>query len=192
MTTRQILLWIHFNLLPHISKALEEKKKTNPHLIYTPDWLVGITFRETGGLINKYASVNTKPEVMHTLMRGDYSQRPGEKEKSYHGFGYTQIDIASFPKFVKSGDWKDPLKCYLMAIDVLEGKRKYIEPHSPKLKGDALHRAITAAYNCGEGNVAKVLVAGNDIDWRTTGHDYSKDVWQRRAFYQQIVTELNN
>lgn len=192
MTTREILIWIHRNLRPYIDNAIIVKKQANPNLIYTPDWLVGITYRETGVLIARYASQGMKPEDIHTLMRGDYSQRPGEKEKSHHGYGYTQIDIASFPEFVKSGKWKDPLQCYLMAIDVLEGKRKYIEPHLPKLGGDDLQRAITAAYNCGEGNVYKALSAGNDVDSRTTGHDYSKDVWQRRNFYKQIVSELNN
>jgi hypothetical protein len=192
MTTRDVLIWIHRNLRPYIDNALIVKKQNNPNLIYTPDWLVGITYRETGGLIARYASQGMKPEVTHAMMRGDYSQRPGEKEKSYHGYGYTQIDIASFPSFVKSGKWKDPLQCYLMAIDVLEGKRHYIEPHLPQLVGDDLHRAITAAYNCGEGNVVKVVIAGQDIDSRTTDHDYSKDVWQRRNFYNQILLELHN
>lgn len=191
MTTRDILIWIHRNLRPFIDNAIIVKKQANPNLIYSPDWLVGITYRETGILIARYASQGMKPEDIHPLMRGDYSQRPGEKEKQYHGYGYTQIDIASFPEFVKSGDWKDPLKCYLKSIDVMEGKRHYIESHS-KLGGDDLNRAITAAYNCGEGNVVKVVNAKQDIDARTTGHDYSKDVWQRRNFYKQIVSELNN
>lgn len=192
MTTREILLWIHNNLGQYIDNAILVKKQANSNLIYTPDWLVGITYRETGGLIARYASQGMKPEIIHTLMKGDYSQRKDEKEKSYHGFGYTQIDIGSFPLFVRSGKWKDPLQCYLMAIDVLEGKRHYIEPHLPKLGGDGLHRAITAAYNCGEGNVVKAITAGNDVDSRTTGHDYSKDVWQRRNFYKQILSELHN
>jgi hypothetical protein len=91
-------------------------------LLYTPDWLAGIAYRETGGLINKYGNVGTKPEIMHTIMRGDFSKRTGEKEASFHGYGYWQIDIGSFPEFVKSGDWKDPLKCCIKAIDVLESK----------------------------------------------------------------------
>jgi hypothetical protein len=192
MTTREVFIWMHINLRQYIDNAILVKKQANPSLIYTPDWLVAITYRETGELINRYASQCMKPEVVHTLMRGDYSQRPGETEKQYHGYGYTQIDIASFPAFIKSGKWKDPLQCYLMAIDVLEGKRHYIEPHLPKLGGDDLQRAITAAYNCGEGNVVKALTASSDVDSRTTGHDYSKDVWQRRNFYKQIVSELNN
>jgi hypothetical protein len=190
MTTRDILLWIHINLLSSINKAIEEKKKANPLLIYTPDWLVGITYRETGGLIAKYGG--KKAEVMHSLTRGDFSQRPGEKEKQYHGYGYVQIDIGSYPDFVKSGAWKDPFKCYAKAIDVLEEKRKYIQSHMIRLGGDDLHRAITAAYNCGQGNVVKALSANKDVDSYTTGHDYSKDVWQRRNFYRQIITELNN
>jgi hypothetical protein len=192
MTTREILIWIHVNLLPSITQAITEAKKKNPGLIYTPDWLVGIAYRETGGLINKYGSTNVRPDIMHTLMRGDYSKRDGEKFAMHHGFGYWQIDIDSYPEFVKSGNWKDPFKCCLQAIDVLESKRQYIESKLPKLGGDDLHRAITAAYNCGEGNVVKVLVAGQDVDTRTTGHDYSAEVWQRRSFYKQIVTELSN
>jgi hypothetical protein len=192
MTTRGILIWIHVNLLSSIQGAIAEAKKKNPALLYTPDWLAGIAYRETGGLINKYGNVGTKPEIMHTIMRGDFSKRTGEKEASFHGYGYWQIDIGSFPEFVKSGDWKDPLKCCIKAIDVLEGKRLYLESKLPKLGGEDLQRAITAAYNCGEGNVTKVLLAGQDVDTRTTGHNYSAEVWQRRSFYKQIVTELSN
>jgi hypothetical protein len=62
--------------------------------------------------------------------------------------GLPQIDIASFPAFVNSGDWKDPLKSWLKAIAVLESKRKYILSKCPDVKGEFLHRAVTAAYNC--------------------------------------------
>lgn len=191
MNTRQILIWIKNNLVPSINQAIAQSQKPDTILIYTTDWLVGITARETGDLINRYASANTKPEIMHTLMRGDYSQRPGETEKSYHGYGYTQIDIASFPDFVKSGDWKIPLKLYLKTIEILEEKRLYIEKHFQKLGGDQLNRAITASYNCGEGNIVKVLSEGKDIDAFTTDHNYSADVWQKRNFYKQIIAELN-
>jgi hypothetical protein len=191
MTTREILIWIHVNLRPFIDRAIDQAKQKNPGLLYTPEWLVGMTYRETGGLINKYGRVGTKPEIIHSLMRGDFSKRPGEKEASYHGYGYMQIDIGSFPEFVKSGDWKDPFKTYLKAISVLDGKLQYIEQHFPRLGGDDLHRAITAAYNCGEGNVVKVLTAGNDIDSRTADHNYSLDVWQKRSFYRQILQDLN-
>jgi hypothetical protein len=190
MTTRQILIWIHTNLHPSIVKAIEENRKKNPGLQYSSDLLVGITYRETGGLIKRYASVNTRPEVMHSLMRGDLSQRPGETEKQYHGYGYTQIDIGSYPDFVKSGDWKDPFKTYMKSIAVLEEKRQYIEKIMPRLEGEELLKAIVAAYNCGQGNVVKALLAGNDVDSRTTGRDYSSEVFLRRNYYNQIVAEI--
>lgn len=192
MTTREILVWIHLNLRASIDKAIEKKKSDNPALIYTPEWLAAITYREVGELIRRYVMAGTKTELMHTLMRGDFSQRAGEKEKRYHGYGYTQIDIGSYPEFAISGDWKDPLKCYLKAIDVLESKRHYIERHMIRLGGDNLYRAITSAFNCGEGNVVKALAADKDVDYYTTGHNYSLEVWQRKQFYNQIVSEVSN
>jgi hypothetical protein len=147
----------------------------------------GITMRETGFLIARYVKEKVKPEVIHTLMRGDYGQRPGEKEKSYHGYGYPQIDIGSYPAFIKSGDWKDPFKVFCKAIAVLEEKRLYLQPKFPNLQGDSLMRAITAAYNCGQGNVAKVLNEGKDIDARTYNKDYSAEVWRFRQIFNSIT-----
>lgn len=186
MTERSILSWINRELGPIIDQAIEEAKKKNPDLIYTRDWLAAMCMRETGFLIARYAKQGMKVAIIHTLMRGDYSQRPGEKEKSYHGYGYWQIDIASYPQYVKSGDWKDPLKTCAMAISVLEEKRKYLEPRFANLKGDSLHRAVTAAYNCGQGNVAKVLREGKDIDARTHNMDYSAEVWRYRQIFNSL------
>jgi hypothetical protein len=73
-----------------------------------------------------------------------------------------------------------------MAIAVLEEKRLYLEPKFPNLQGDSLHRAITAAYNCGQGNIAKVLNEGKDIDDRTYNHDYSREVWRFREIFNTL------
>lgn len=192
MTTIDILRWIKLNLGPIIADKLAAAKVKNPGLLYTEDWLAGIAMRETGALIAKrIGQAGNLPTgkifgVIAPLMTGDYSQRPGEKENSYHGFGFWQADIKSFPAFVRSGDWKDPAKGCAMAIDILEGKRDYLQPHFPDLAGDDLHRAITAAYNCGEGNVRDVLNEKHDIDIRTTGHDYSKNVWEFREMYRNL------
>ncbi len=186
MTERDILQWINVNLGPAIDKALVHAREKFPNHLYTKDWLAGITMRETGFLIARYIKEKVKPETIHTLMRGDYGQRSGEKEKTYHGYGYPQIDIGSYPDFVKSGDWKDPFKVFLKAITVLEEKRLYLAPKFPNLQGDSLHRAITAAYNCGQGNVAKVLAAGQDIDARTYSKDYSREVWRFRAIFNSL------
>jgi hypothetical protein len=186
MTERETLLWIKTNLGPSIDRALIHAREKFPDHPYTRDWLAGIIMRETGFLIARYVKAGTTPAIIHTLMRGDYGQRPGEKEKSYHGYGYPQIDIGSYPDFVRSGDWKDPFKTVCKAIAVLEEKRAYLEPKFPNLQGDSLHRAITAAYNCGQGNVAHVLQEGKDIDARTYNHDYSREVWRFRELYNTL------
>lgn len=186
MTERDILSWINNNIGRAIDMALAHAREKTPDLIYTKDWLAGLTMREVGFLIARYVKEGVKPEIIHTLMKGDYNQRPGETEKFYHGFGYPQIDIGSYPDFVKSGDWKDPFKVFRKAIDVLETKRLYLTPHFPNLQGDSLCRAIIAAYNCGEGNVKHVLEAGEDIDHRTYNHDYSAEVWRFRQIFNTL------
>lgn len=192
MTNIEILRWIKLNIGPIIAEKLAAAQLKNPDLLYTEDWLGAIVMRETGGLIAK--RINQAGDVpsgkmlgvISPLMTGDYSQRPGETEKRYHGFGFFQADIGSFPAFVRSGDWKDPGKACAKAIDILEGKRVYLTHHYPALAGDDLARATTAAYNCGEGNVGHVIDAKQDIDARTANHDYSKNVWEFREMYRNL------
>lgn len=186
MTNTQILQWVKTNLGSYINEALNEGKIKNSSLLYTEDWLGAITCRETGDLINRYVTQGKSVLEIAELMKGDYTQRKGDTQKQYHGFGFIQIDIASFPEFVNSGDWKDPLKCYTMSISVLEGKRKYIQSHFTSLEGYALERTITAAYNSGEGNVAKCLKEGVDVDTRTANHNYSKQVFEFREIYKTL------
>jgi len=54
------------------------------------------------------------------------------------------------------------------------------------IPGYELDRATVAAYNCGEGNVAKVMRAGLDVDARTHQHNYSAEVWRFREMYKAI------
>lgn len=184
MTQRQILLWIKENLSPVIQKALEQ----NPDVIYTEDWLAGMAYRETGFLIGRYADKKMKAEDIHGLMKGDYGQRDGETEKKYHGFGYWQIDTGSYLPFIKAGYWKDPFKTCMKAIEVLEEKRIYLAQNFDfgKIDLHTIHRAITAAYNCGQGNVLKALHRGYDVDRYTHNGDYSKMVWKYRDAYRSL------
>jgi hypothetical protein len=186
MNNTQILQWIKKNLASYINEAISSAKSTNSNLLYTEDWLGAITCRETGELIERYIPQGRSVLDMASLMHGDYSQRSHETKPQYHGFGFIQIDIDSFPSFVHSGDWKDPLKCYSMAISVLEGKRKYLQAHFPSLTGETLERAITAAYNSGEGSVSKCLHENIDIDSRTANHNYSKQVFEFREIYRTL------
>lgn len=192
MSNHPVLTWIKQNLSPVIRDSIEAAKVKNPDLLYTEDWLAAIACRETGGIISEQlAYLATIPSgrqlnLISALTRGDYDQRRGETSKTYHGFGFWQIDIGSFPDFVRSGDWKDPRRCCDMAIKVLEGKRQYLAQHWPGATGELLEKAITGAYNNGEGNELKDLEEGADLDARTTGHDYIKAVWEYREWYMSL------
>jgi hypothetical protein len=186
MTEKQIAFWIRDNLGKYIRQAIADYRKVNPDHIFTEDWMAGIAYREVHNLITRYANQKLKFDVICSLMKGDYGQRPGEKEKSYHGFSFWQIDIGSFPEFIKQGLWKDPYRSCLKAISILDNKRKYIVGKFPNLKGEALERAVTASFNCGEGNEVKVLTRGLDVDAYTHGKDYSKMVWKYRELYRTL------
>lgn len=176
MTEKQILQWIKTNLSPIIDKAIVDSKTD----LFTTDLLAAMAMREVNFLIARNAD---KPfQTVCDLMKGDYGQRQGEKEKSYHGFGFWQIDIGSYPEFVKSGYWKDPSKTCLMAISVLESKRKYLVS---KL-GEVPLNAIVAAYNTGEGNVYRSIKNEWDVDKTTHNHDYSKEVFRYKDIYNSI------
>lgn len=190
MTEKKTLLWIKQNLVQHVAQAIDESKLKNPSLIYTTDWLAAMTYRETGFLIARYATVGKTPEEIHLLMRGDYSQRKNETEKRYHGFGYMQIDIDSYPEFIHQGSWKNPYKTFLKSISVLEEKRNYLFNQNRFSVNDfpveTVFRAITAAYNCGQGNVSRALREGKDVDIFTHQHNYSAEVWRLREIYKSL------
>lgn len=185
MSVIQILQWIKDNLSADIQAALAKV----PGTIFTEADLAGINCRETGGLLARYAFIKPSVPVANicSLMRGDYSARPGEIEKTYHGYGLTQIDIASFPDFVKSGAWKIPLKCYAKSLQILEAKKNYILSKYPGLEPESLKHATLSAYNCGEGNVVKALAKGLDSDSYTTGHNYASAVEEFSENYSNLV-----
>jgi hypothetical protein len=181
MTNTQLLSWIKQHLGPHIQKAIAITKCN-----YTEDWLAAMARREYGHKIMEFTNRGMKPEDIHQITRGDYGQRPGETEKQYHGFGYWQIDIHSYPDFIKTGNWKDPLKCCIKAIEVLNEKRDFIQRKTPGIAGTLLEDAVTAAYNTGQGNVVKSIQAGRSVDSTTFNKDYAKSVRKYRAEYKAL------
>lgn len=177
----KMMQWIKDNLSSSIKTAIAGS-------IYTEDWLAGICARETGFLFVRYANQGMSFDEIAIRMIGDYSKRKNDAEKVYHGFGFWQIDIDSFPKFVNSGKWKNPLETAKMAVSVLNGKRDYLKSKGwdKKLQPLMFQRAITAAYNCGEGNVHKALSNGLDVDHYTYSKDYSKEVFRYRGLYAKL------
>lgn len=177
MTERQTLFWIKANLSSYISQAIK------PGMIYSEDWIAGMVMRETGFKIMKYAGLTFSEVCLQ--MKGDWSKRIHDAEPRYHGYGFMQIDIDSYPDFVASGDWKDPLKTFNQGIKVLEEKRFYIQSKS-SVGGEELFKAITAAYNSGQGNAVKDLADGHIDDTYTFNHDYVKEVWRFRKLYTAL------
>lgn len=180
-TDQKMMQWIKDNLGTTIKNAIASSE-------YTEDWLAGICARETGFLFTRYANQALPFDKICNLMKGDYGKRPTDAAKQYHGFGFWQIDIASFPSFINSGKWTDPGATAQMAVTILIGKAKFLKQKGwkAKLQGTMWERAVTAAYNCGEGNVNKALAANLDIDSYTFAKDYSKEVFRYRGIYQNL------
>lgn len=178
---QKMMQWIKDNLGVIISNATAN---TN----FTEDWLAGICARETGFLFTRYANQGFTFDHICFLMKGDYGRRKDESMKQYHGYGFWQIDIGSFPAFISSGKWTNPTSTAEMAVSVLEGKKNYLQKQDwyEKLSANMQKRAITAAYNCGEGNVNKAFLKNVDVDFYTFSKDYSKEVFRYRNIYTNL------
>ena len=179
---KDLMYWIKTNLGALIRDAIVGT-------VYTEDWLAGICARETGYKIIQYFNQGYSFESICANMKGDWSKRSNDAEKKYHGFGFWQIDIDSYPTFVNSGDWADPAKCCKMAVAVLNEKRNYLisKHYDQQLDPVMFQRAITASYNCGQGNVAKAINNGRDIDYYTFAKDYSREVFRYRDIYKSLA-----
>jgi hypothetical protein len=118
----------------------------------------------------------------------------------YHGYGLMQVDIGSFPDWVKSGAWHDPLQSIAKGAEVLAGKRNEIEKGQGQTlfidgrsivgrkfdTSDQMLQVATACYNCGLW-AYYAFSKGEPIDSYTTGKNYSADVWLRRAFFAALL-----
>jgi hypothetical protein len=87
-----------------------------------------------------------------------------------------QIDDRSFADWLRTNDWTSPIINIRKGAQVLKQKRSYLKTRFPNLPDDQLWAASIAAYNTGEGNVAKSLAAGKPVDSTTAGGDYSSAV----------------
>ena len=98
------------------------------------------------------------------------------------GRGLMQIDFDAF-EFARTGNWKDPAANIRFGCQVLAESHDFIQ-RKAHLEGRALLRAAIAGYNAGPGNALRAFRDGHDIDFFTTGRDYSKDVLNRAGFFQ--------
>jgi hypothetical protein len=99
-----------------------------------------------------------------------------------YGRGLMQIDFDAFP-FARTGNWQDPEANIDTGCSVLKSNLDLLG-RKTSLTGRDLLQAAIAAYNCGAGNVLTAIREGHDVDFFTTGRDYSKDVLNRAGFFQ--------
>lgn len=97
------------------------------------------------------------------------------------GRGLMQIDYAQ-SDFGKTGNWKDPAANIRFGTEELASNISHFKA-APRAGVDPLAAAV-AAYNCGRGNVERAIARGINVDSYTTGHDYSKDVLSRAAWFK--------
>jgi len=111
-----------------------------------------------------------------------------------HGHGIMQIDDRSRPAFCDSGKWRDLAASldYIHHNVLVPGFNYLGDKHFDLFGGEetpecyaALFWGAIAAYNCGAGNVVKALKAGEGVDARTTGRNYSADVRARALKLRQ-------
>jgi hypothetical protein len=101
-----------------------------------------------------------------------------------HGRGLMQIDDRYHQGFISTGLWRDPQASLDYAIDqVLSRSYNYLDANTT-LDGVELLRGALAAYNAGLTNVMDAISAGYDVDYYTTGQDYSWDVLNRAGWFQ--------
>lgn len=105
-----------------------------------------------------------------------------------HGHGPMQVDDRSFGPWCSKwiSDGMPVSQAIEKGCEVLAAKYKSIGRLVPGLDETMHLRAAIAAYNCGEGNVKKVLLSKDDVDTRTTGKDYSKDVLERAKTFAEL------
>ena len=98
------------------------------------------------------------------------------------GRGLLRIDYDA-QAFARSGDWRDPGANIAQGCLMLTEARTVLRRRTV-LHGRALLRGALAAVNCGIDNVLHAIRHGLDLDFYTSGRDYSRDVLHRAGFFQ--------
>ena len=151
---------------------------------FQPSVIGGIGSRESQW------GLDLKPDGAGPAGTGDFTPRrfptrfrtgPLPPEGGF-GRGLMQIDFDAFG-FARTGNWQDPAANIQFGCQVLAESRDFIQ-RKAHLEDRALLRAAIAGYNAGPGNALRALRDGHDIDFFTTGRDYSKDVLNRAGFFQ--------
>ena len=169
-----------------------EQKEINAAKVLLPIFKQVSAFYEFDEEANKAMSVNFTEHWFTYLLMGICSRETrfglalsgNLTGDGGHGRGLMQIDDRSHTEWLRIHNWKDPATNIEYGADVWMENYNYFCDHFELVGAEypKLVWAATASYNCGAGNVSKVLKAGSDVDSRTTGQDYSADVRARTKF----------
>ncbi len=121
--------------------------------------------------------------------RGDFAKRPPRGNRTTpeppdgpgYGRGLMQIDY-DWHEFARTGNWQEPRANLLYAAEVLNQARTFFQRQG--LAANTMTPAIIAAYNSGATATFGCIQAGQDVDCKTTGRDYSRDVLNRAGWFQ--------
>lgn len=119
----------------------------------------------------------------------------------YHGFGVMQVDIGTDADYAKNwtSDKVEPsirrgaeiLSNKIDEIIAGQGKRLKVKGRAfigKRVEDDDVRRIATAAYNCGMWAFFH-FSRGENVDSTTTGHDYSRDVYDRAIEFAALLEE---
>ncbi len=145
--------------------------------------IAGIGSRESRwGLALKPSGPGGTGDFQKRINQTSFRTGPLPPDGKGFGRGLMQIDFDAHP-FARTGRWEDPKENIYYGCRALAESRDFIQ-HRTSLEGHAIMRATLAGYNAGAQNAVKALTAGYDIDFYTSGRDYSKDVLDRAGWFQ--------
>lgn len=143
----------------------------------------GIGSRESGwGLLLKPKGPDGTGDFAGRKSPAQFRTGPLPPDGGGFGRGLMQIDFDAF-SFARTGNWKDPAANILFGARVLADSRDFFNRRT-SLQGRDLLRAALAGYNARPARVLTAIQQGRDVDFFTTGHDYSSDVLNRAGFFQ--------
>lgn len=146
---KDILLWIKNNM-----GAILVSKSAGK--VYSESVMAGIIYAEASGEIDIDQDAKTNCENIFN---------PDGKGYSYSFFQINdKANGADIQARLNAGEWKTPNGAASLAQTILDGKVRHLQ--SVGLTGDELLRGTVAAYNVGEGTVAKLYRAGLPVDGR--------------------------
>ncbi len=148
-----------------------------------PAVIAGLGSRQSRwGLALKPRGADGSIDWMPRPFARPWRQDPLPPDGQGFGRGLLRIDYDACG-FARTGDWRDPAANIRQGCTLLTDSKAVLRRRTV-LHGRALLRAALAAYNCGIDNVLHAVRQGYDLDFYTSGRDYSRDVVNRAGFFQ--------